>query len=163
MLRDHGQAQKYYHDLEGYNGRLDAIQAAFLRIKLRHLDDWNAGRRLAALRYNELLASTPGLVVPFESERSKAVYHLYVIRHRERDALANHLKSHGVFTGQHYPLPVHLQKCYRARGYQAASLPVTERVASEILSLPMFPALTAKQQERVAATITSSFAAVPRL
>jgi dTDP-4-amino-4,6-dideoxygalactose transaminase len=153
MLREHGQAQKYYHDLAGYNGRLDTIQAAFLRIKLRHLDIWNAGRRVAAARYGELLGSTPGVVVPFESDRSKAAYHLYVIRHRERDALANHLKSQGVSTGLHYPLPIHLQKCYRHWDYATGSLPVTERVASEILSLPMFPGLSTEQQKRVAELI----------
>ena len=96
----------------------------------------------------------PGVTVPFEPERSKAVYHLYVIRHKDRDALAEHLKAQGVFTGLHYPLPVHLQKCYREWGYGAGSLPVTERVASEILSLPMFPGLTEEQQKRVAAGIT---------
>lgn len=153
MLRDHGQVQKYYHDLEGYNGRLDAIQAAFLRIKLRHLDTWNTQRRGVARRYAELLASSPAVVLPCESIRSKAIYHLYVIRTSERDALADHLKRQGIHTGLHYPIPVHLQNCYGAWGYEKGSLPATERVASEILSLPMFPNLTAEQQERVAAEI----------
>jgi len=155
MLREHGQAQKYYHDLEGYNGRLHAIQAAFLRIKLRHLDAWNAGRRAAAARYAALLSKIPGVIVPFEPETSRAIYHLYVIRAKDRDALGEHLKSQGVSTGLHYPVPVHLQKCYREWGYAAGSLPVTERVASEILSLPMFPGLTAEQQKRVADAIGS--------
>lgn len=150
MLREHGQAQKYYHDLEGYNGRLHAIQAAFLRIKLRHLDDWNAGRRAAAARYADLLSKIPGVVVPFEPEASKAIYHLYIIRVENRDLLGEHLKAQGVFTGLHYPVPVHLQKCYVDWGYKAGSLPVTERVAATILSLPMFPTLTAEQQGRVA-------------
>lgn len=153
MLREHGQAQKYFHDLEGYNGRLDAIQAAFLRIKLQHLDAWNAARRAAAARYAELLAGMPGVLPPFEPDNSRPVYHLYVVRTRDRDALADHLKSQGVFTGLHYPLPVHLQRCYREWGYRTGSLPVTERVASEILSLPMFPGLTADQQRRVADAI----------
>jgi dTDP-4-amino-4,6-dideoxygalactose transaminase len=153
MLREHGQAQKYYHDLEGYNSRLHAIQAAFLRIKLRHLDAWNAGRRAAAARYRDLLSKIPGVIVPFEPETSRAIYHLYVIRTKGRDALGEHLKSQGVFTGLHYPVPVHLQKCYREWGYATGSLPVTERVASEILSLPMFPGLTAEQQQRVADAI----------
>ena len=153
MLREHGQAQKYYHDLEGYNGRLDAIQAAFLRVKLRHLDDWNAGRRAAAARYADLFSKMPGVTVPFEPETSRAIYHLYVIRTRDRDGLAEHLKSQGVFTGLHYPVPLHLQKCYREWGYGAGSFPVTERVAAEILSLPMFPGLTSEQQVRVADTI----------
>ena len=149
MLREHGQAKKYYHDLEGYNGRLDAIQAAFLRVKLRRLDDWNAQRRVAAARYTQQLSSTPGVTVPFEPQHSRAVYHLYVIRHINREALAEHLKSQAISSGLHYPLPLHLQKCYRTWGYGAGSFPVTERVASEILSLPMFPGLTGEQQQRI--------------
>ncbi|HJR59557.1 MAG TPA: DegT/DnrJ/EryC1/StrS family aminotransferase [Vicinamibacterales bacterium] len=151
MLREHGQVRKYYHDLEGYNGRLDAIQAAFLRIKLRRLDGWNADRRAAAHRYHALL----GALAPFEPDASRAVYHLYVIRVQDRDALAEFLRSEDIHTGLHYPLPVHLQNCYREWGYTAGSLPVTERVAAEVLSLPLFPGLTAAQQERVAAGIQS--------
>jgi dTDP-4-amino-4,6-dideoxygalactose transaminase len=153
MLREHGQVQKYYHDLEGYNGRLDAIQASFLRIKLRHLDTWNEQRRAAAKRYDDLLASVPGVTAPATSSRSKSNYHLYVVRTTDREALGNHLKTLGIHTGLHYPLPVHLQNCYRTWGYTAGSLPVTERVAGEILSLPMFPGLTAEQQHRIAAGI----------
>jgi dTDP-4-amino-4,6-dideoxygalactose transaminase len=160
MLRDHGQAQKYYHDLEGYNGRLDAIQAAFLRVKLRHLDAWNETRRAAAARYGEVLSKIPGVIVPFESETSRAIYHLYVIRTKDRSELGDHLKSQGVFTGLHYPVPVHLQKCYREWGYGAGSFPVTERVCGEILSLPMFPGLTEDQQKRVAAGISGFVSAV---
>lgn len=159
MLREHGQAKKYYHDLEGYNGRLDAIQAGFLRVKLRHLDGWNAQRRAAAARYTERLSSTPGVTVPFEADRSKAVYHLYVIRSGDRDGLAEHLKSQGIHTGLHYPLPLHLQKCYIEWGYATGSLPMTERVASEILSLPMFPGLTGDLQKRVSDAI-NGFAGV---
>ncbi|WP_239490845.1 DegT/DnrJ/EryC1/StrS aminotransferase family protein [Luteitalea sp. TBR-22] len=155
MLREHGQAQKYYHDLEGYNGRLDAVQAAFLRIKLRRLPGWTTQRREAACRYNDLLGGLPDVTTPYEGERSRAVYHLYVIRHPERDALADHLKAQGVFTGLHYPQPVHLQKCYVEWGYKEGSLPVTERAAREILSLPMFPGLKAEQQALVAAGIAS--------
>ncbi|MGH9163399.1 MAG: DegT/DnrJ/EryC1/StrS family aminotransferase [Vicinamibacteraceae bacterium] len=162
MLREHGQAQKYYHDLEGYNGRLDAIQAAFLRIKLHHLDRWNAERRSAAACYAELLSAAPDVTLPFEPQTSKGVYHLYVIRTKERDALAAHLKADGIATGLHYPLPVHLQKCYRDWGYQAGDLPVTERAAAEILSLPMFPGLIEDQQARVVATI-QAFAGVVAL
>jgi dTDP-4-amino-4,6-dideoxygalactose transaminase len=144
--------------MEGYNGRLDAIQAAFLRIKLRHLDEWTSQRRAAAERYRQLLtplAAASGFAIPVEPAWSKAVYHLYVIRCKERDALAEQLKAANIQTGLHYPLPVHLQKCYEAWGYREGSLPVTERVASEILSLPMFPTLTSTQQERVAAGIES--------
>jgi len=155
MLREHGQAKKYYHDLEGYNGRLDAVQAAFLRIKLRHLDSWNAQRREAALRYNDLLAAVPSIAAPFEPDHSKAVYHLYVIGCSDRDLIAAHLKDLGIATGLHYPLPVHLQKCYREWGYTEGSIPVTERAAAGILSLPMFPGLAADQQRRVVAAIES--------
>jgi dTDP-4-amino-4,6-dideoxygalactose transaminase len=154
MLREHGQARKYYHEIEGYNGRLDAIQAAFLRIKLRHLDDWNEGRRRAAARYNELL-ETADVVLPKEPSTSKAVYHLYVVRAEDRDGLADHLRALGIQTGLHYPLPLHLQQCYRGWGYRMGDLPIAERVAREILSLPMFPSLTPDDQQRVAAAIES--------
>jgi dTDP-4-amino-4,6-dideoxygalactose transaminase len=158
MLRDHGQVQKYYHDLEGYNGRLDAIQAAFLRIKLRRLDAWNAGRRAAAVRYGELLTPVSqllpkGITIPREPLWSRSACHLYVIRTSDRDALAEHMKANGIASGLHYPVPVHLQNCYREWGCRQGSLPATERVAAEILSLPMFPGLTVEQQERVAAAI----------
>jgi dTDP-4-amino-4,6-dideoxygalactose transaminase len=160
MLRDPGQIRKYYHGLEGYNGRLDAIQAAFLRVKLRHLGAWNAQRRVAALRYNALLASNPAVTTPFEPTSSSAVYHLYVIRTNDRDGLGDHLKAQGISTGLHYPVPLHQQECYKTWGYPASSLPVTERVAREILSLPMFPGLSEPQQQRVAEAIRS-FAGVP--
>jgi len=153
MLREHGQVQKYYHSLEGYNGRLDAIQAAFLRIKLRHLEAWNEQRRSAAARYDARLSGVPAVTVPSEPSNRKSIYHLYVIRSNDREGLANHLKANGVHTGLHYPLPVHLQECYRPWGYEPGSLPVTERVAKEILSLPMFPGLTPEQQKRVATGI----------
>jgi dTDP-4-amino-4,6-dideoxygalactose transaminase len=155
MLREHGQARKYFHDLQGSNARLDAIQAAFLRVKLGQLDGWNAQRRAAAARYRDLLATTPDIIPPYESPRSKAVYHLYVVRTRNRDRLAAHLYSRGIVTGMHYPLPVHLQNCYREWGYAETSLPVTEQVAAQILSLPMFPSLTFEQQQRVIAEIQS--------
>jgi len=159
MLRDHGQVQKYYHDLEGYNGRLDAIQAAFLRIKLRKLATWNEHRRAAAARYAQLLSplAAAGIVVPSEPADSRSVHHLYVIRTPDRDALAQSLKASGIGTGLHYPVPVHLQNCYRDWGYQAGSLPATEKAASEILSLPMFPGLSLEQQERVVAGIEAFF------
>jgi dTDP-4-amino-4,6-dideoxygalactose transaminase len=158
MLRDHGQVQKYYHDLEGYNGRLDAIQAGFLRIKLRHLNDWNAQRREAALRYDSLFAavlrrSPARVVTPFQPDWSRAVYHLYVIRTKDRDALTTHLKRDSISTGLHYPVPVHLQNCYREWGYRPGSLPITERVAAEVLSLPLFPGVTTEQLDRVTASI----------
>ena len=159
MLREHGQAKKYYHDLEGYNGRLDAIQAGFLRVKLRYLDDWNALRRAAAARYTAALASNPELTLPFEPERCNSVYHLYVVRNSNREDLANRLKAQGVSTGLHYPLPLHLQKCYTQWGYSSGALPNTERAAAEILSLPMFPSLNAAAQQRVTSAIAIATAA----
>ena len=150
MLRDHGQATKYYHDIEGYNGRLDAIQAAFLRVKLRHLENWNAARRAAAREYDSLLdASGLGALRPVEAAWSRSVFHLYVVRTRDRDGLGRHLKANGIDTGLHYPVPVHLQKCYEAWSPGRGSLPVTERVATEILSLPMFPGLRPEQQSAI--------------
>jgi dTDP-4-amino-4,6-dideoxygalactose transaminase len=159
MIRDHGQSQKYYHQIEGYNGRLDAIQAAFLRIKLRHLDTWNAARRDAAQRYADLLRPLCDdrlLVTPFEPSWSTAVYHLYVVRSSDRDSLVRSLKESQVQTGFHYPVPLHLQECYAGWGYSKGDCPITERVALEILSLPMFPGLTGAQQSRVAAVIAHS-------
>jgi dTDP-4-amino-4,6-dideoxygalactose transaminase len=150
MLRDHGQAQKYYHDMEGYNGRLDALQAEFLRIKLGHVNEWNAKRRRHAKRYEELFAEGSGLItVPYEAPYSRSVYHLYVIRTHDRETLRSRLAADGIGTGIHYPIPLHLQKAYRNREFSEGNYPVTERVASEILSLPMFPSLSAEQQDRV--------------
>jgi len=159
MIRDHGQAQKYYHQMEGYNGRLDAMQAAFLRIKLRHLPEWTDQRRAAAKRYNELLETLnrDGIVVsPYEPDWSRAVYHLFVVRTQDRDALAKALNAKGVQTGFHYPVPLHQQQCYADWGYAKGSLPVTERVSAQILSLPMFPGLSLEQQQRVVAAIETS-------
>ncbi len=148
-LRDHGQSAKYYHDIEGYNGRLDAIQAAVLRIKLKRLAAWNDERRRIAQRYNELLASVDNVVLPYEPEWSRAVYHLYVIRAQKRDALQSFLSQRNISTGLHYPIPLHKQKAYAATKTSNGSLPVSERTAQEILSLPIFPGLTDDQQKQV--------------
>jgi dTDP-4-amino-4,6-dideoxygalactose transaminase len=150
MLRDHGQAKKYYHDVEGYNGRLDAIQAGFLSVKLRHLVAWNEQRRACADMYRELLGSTEGVVLPVEPAWSNAVYHLYVIRVENREQLQQYLASINIGTAIHYPVPLHLQQAYARLGYQAGDFPVAERCAVEIVSLPMFPGLRAEEQERVA-------------
>ncbi len=148
-LRDHGQAKKYYHDIEGYNGRLDAIQAEILLAKLPHLEEWNAKRRERADEYNHLLADENPLRLPFEPAWSRAAYHLYVVRTPDREGLLQHLKEEGIGTGIHYPVPLHLQKAYSALNYGRGSFPVAERAAEEILSLPMFPQLTSEQQARV--------------
>jgi dTDP-4-amino-4,6-dideoxygalactose transaminase len=149
MLRDHGQVKKYYHDIEGYNGRLDALQAGILSVKLRHLGDWNRKRRAAAKRYDEMLSSVEGLTVPQQPEWSRSVYHLYVVRVQDRAGLQKHLGEAKIDTGIHYPVPLHLQQAYKHFGYKQGEFPATERVASEILSLPMYPQLQAEQQQRV--------------
>ena len=153
MLRDHGQARKYYHDFEGYNGRLDTIQTAFLRIKLRRLPDWNEKRRAHARLYGELLAGIDGVVIPFEPSWTKAVYHLYIVRVRRREELQKYLSEQGIGTGLHYPIPLHLQKAYASVGFKVGDYPVTEKVAGEILSLPMFPQLTLGQQQQIAQSL----------
>jgi dTDP-4-amino-4,6-dideoxygalactose transaminase len=149
MIRDHGQAQKYYHDMEGYNGRLDAIQAGFLSVKMKHLPAWTEARRAAAGRYNELLRGMDEIITPLEDERSKAVYHLYVIRTQRRDELQAYLAQNDIFAALHYPVPLHLQKAYAHLGFKEGSYPISEQAANEILSLPMFPGLTASQQKKV--------------
>ena len=145
MIRDHGQAKKYYHDIEGYNGRLDSIQAGWLSVKLRHLAKWNQSRRELAHRYHELFRRHQRL--PDDSAEAawtKGVYHLYVVRVADREALQAHLAEAGIATGIHYPIPLHLQKAYQHLKYKQGDFPVTEKVAAEIVSLPMFPQLTAR-------------------
>ena len=165
MIRDHGQAKKYYHDIEGYNGRLDSIQAGWLTVKLRHLAGWNEARRALAHRYHELLSEMRDAVgVPLEAAWTKGVYHLYVVRVHDREALQAHLAEAGIGTGIHYPIPLHLQKAYEHLGYKKGSFPVTEHVAGEIVSLPMFPQMTHEQQisiaSRVLEFLTSKVASV---
>lgn len=150
MLRDHGQAKKYYHDIEGYNGRLDAIQAGILHVKLGHLAKWNFQRRDHSAEYRRLLKTAScGVFPPYEPAWSKPVYHLYVVRVENREALMEHLKASGIGTGIHYPIPLHLQKAYACLNYSVGDFPVSEKAAAQILSLPMFPQLTPEQQARV--------------
>src|SRR5437773_3206057 len=153
MLRDHGQAKKYYHDVEGYNGRLDAIQAGFLHVKLAHLAKWNEQRRERAAEYNRLLAGTENVITPFEPAWSRAVYHLYVVRVQDQQGLIAHLKHDEIHTGIHYPIPLHLQNAHRHLKYSRGDFPKTEKIAGEIVSLPMFPQLTDQQQARVVESI----------
>jgi dTDP-4-amino-4,6-dideoxygalactose transaminase len=154
ILRDHGQSKKYYHDMEGYNGRLDSIQAAFLAVKLRYLAEWNRKRLEVARRYDELFAGVEGVVTPVCPEWSRPVYHLYVVRVQDRQGMKKHLAEAKIDTGIHYPIPLHLQKAYENFGYKQGDFPVTERVAPEIFSLPMYPELRAEQQQRVAEAVT---------
>lgn len=152
MIRDHGQAKKYYHDIEGYNGRLDSIQAGLLHVKLKHLPKWTKQRQAHAVEYNRLLAEKDvPLTLPYEPDWSRAVYHLYVVRTSDREGLMNHLKEAGIATGIHYPIPLHMQKAYKSLNYKVGDFPKAEKAAAEIVSLPMFPQLTPEQKERVAA------------
>jgi dTDP-4-amino-4,6-dideoxygalactose transaminase len=147
MIRDHGQAKKYYHEVEGYNGRLDAIQAGLLNVKLQHLDEWNNQRRERAAEYKrQFEAAGKPVDAPYEPSWSRAVYHLYVVRTDDREGLMAFLKDKGIGTGIHYPIPLHLQKAHNSLNYLPGDFPNAECVAAEIVSLPMFPTLTAKQQ-----------------
>jgi dTDP-4-amino-4,6-dideoxygalactose transaminase len=149
MLRDHGQAKKYIHEMEGYNGRLDALQAGFLQIKLKRLHAWNEQRRRHANRYGALLRDLDGVTPPVEPECCRGVYHLYVIRTKDRDALQQFLLERNIVTGLHYPIPLHLQKAYDGQGFRTGDFPAAEAASREILSLPMYPGLTEEQQNRV--------------
>lgn len=148
-LRDHAQSQRYHHAEVGYNYRMDGFQGAVLSIKLRHLESWIEARRQAARRYHQLLADLP-LKLPVEAPGRRHVWHLYVVRHPERDRLRAALERDGIQTGLHYPIPVHLQQAYASLGYERGAFPVAESVADECLSLPIFPEITEAQQQAVA-------------
>jgi dTDP-4-amino-4,6-dideoxygalactose transaminase len=154
-LREHGQSTRYYHPIVGYNARLDEIQAAILRIKLRHLDEWNARRQAIAAKYNELFAGTD-IITPEIPAGGRHVFYCYAIRVTggRRDALRAHLTERGIGTQIHYPVPIHMQEAAQFLGYRKGDLPVTEKVAGEVLSLPMYPELTDAQIDRVATGVT---------
>ena len=152
LLRCYGERKKYEHVLQGGNSRLDEVQAAILRVKLRYLDQWNETRRAKALLYKKYLNGSE-IVCPVERVGSEPVYHLFVIRTKRRDTLQRYLKEKGIETLIHYPIPIHLQKAYKYLGYQKGDLPVTERYAREILSLPLFPELTKSEMDEVAGVI----------
>jgi dTDP-4-amino-4,6-dideoxygalactose transaminase len=156
MIRNHGQSRKYIHEIEGYNGRLDAIQAGILQIKLKSLTEWNNWRRKCAIHYHKLLGETGEVTVPFEPQWSRAVYHLYVIRTPVRDEVRKHLAENNIATGLHYPVPLHLQKAYLNLGYEEGDFPVSEKIALEMLSLPMYPHLTEDQQTHIVESIKES-------
>ncbi len=157
LLRNHGQKSKYEHVMEGYCSRLDTLQAAVLRVKLRHLDEWNARRRQVAAWYNERLADLP-VVRPHVLPDVEHVYHLYVIRTERRDALREFLAARGIGTGMHYPIPLPLTEAYSGMGFRKGQFPVTERLAGEILSLPMFAEMTEAHVDEVAGAIREFFA-----
>jgi len=156
-LRDHGSSRRYYHDEIGYNYRMEGIQGAVLGVKLKHLDAWTRARRRVAHRYHELLAGTP-LQLPREAEYARSAWHLYVLRHARRDDLKKHLETKGIGCAMHYPVPLHMQKCYEQLGYKQGDLPVAEKAARECLSLPIYPELSEAQMERVANEIKAFFA-----
>ena len=148
ILRDHGRSEKYAHKLVGYGYRLDSLQAAILGAKLPYLDAWNARRRAIAECYDELLTNSD-LVTPFVPAHIKPVYHIYCIRHKNRDALQKYLKARGIDTGIHYPIPLHLQPVYQNLDYNVGDFPHTEKAANEILSLPMYPELRDAQVQQI--------------
>jgi dTDP-4-amino-4,6-dideoxygalactose transaminase len=152
MLRNYGQREKYRHVLRGYNRRLDTLQAAALRVKLQHLDAWNAARRRHARLYHQLLAGSE-IVVPLEASYAESAWHLYVVRVADRDGLSRYLAERGIATGIHYPIPVHLQPAYQDLGYKRGDFAVAERYAGQILSLPMYAELTAETIGYVAEAI----------
>jgi len=158
MLRNYGQREKYQHMFRGYNRRLDTLQAAVLRIKLKHLEDWNDARRQHAKNYGRLLGQT-GIGVPRAAAHYESVWHLYVIQTDQRDALKEYLATRGIGVGIHYPVPIHLQPAYRDLGYRQGDFPVTERCARRILSLPMYAELTPEIVNRVAETASEFVAA----
>ena len=151
-LRDHGQSQKYHHDEVGYNYRMEGIQGAVLGVKLRHLDDWNSARRKHAAAYRESLADT-GLRLLEEMPYNYSVYHIFPVFTPHRDDLVEHLKSLGIATGSHYPIPVHLQSGYRDLGYKVGDFPHTEQASNEVLSLPMFAELSSEAVTEVCGAI----------
>ena len=158
VLRRHGGRVKYYHERVGYNSRLDELQAAILRVKLRHLEEWTAGRRRVAAHYNELLAGLP-VATPYEAPKMRHIYHQYTIRTPRRDELRAFLKDQGIGTMIYYPLPLHLQEMYAGLGLGEGSFPEAELAANEVLSLPIYPELTDEQIEQVANTIRQFFGA----
>ena len=161
MLRDHGQAKKYHHDIEGYNGRLDAIQAGILQVKLRHLSDWNDKRRAHADVYKRMLSSADGLVLPFEPEWARAIYHLFVIRTRDRQQLRDHLVAANIGTGIHYPVPLHLQPIFAGLKLHEGGFPRSERAGKRVLSLPMHPYLETDQIVHIASAVRQAVANCP--
>lgn len=157
ILRVHGSyPKKYYHSMLGYNSRLDEIQAAVLRIKLRHLDQWNDARRARALKYNQLLQDTP-LVTPYAAEDRKHIYHLYIVQAEERDELMAYLKNNGISSGAYYPVPLHLQEVFKHLEYGQGSIPHAEYAAKRTFALPLYPELPEESMQQVTETIKNFY------
>ena len=155
-LRDHGCTKRYHHDEVGFNYRMEGLNGAVLGVKLKHLAAWTAARRRHALRYTELLADLP-LTLPGEADYAESAWHLYVVRTPRREALKAHLEKHQIGCATHYPLPLHLQKCYASLGHREGDFPVAEQAAREVLALPIFPELTEAQQDRVVEVVRDFF------
>ena len=153
VLRNYGSRTKYYNEVKGYNSRLDPLQAAFLRVKLQHLNEWNLRREHVAAAYMEALSGVPDLVLPFVPPETRPSWHLFVIQHNHRDALQEHLKSAGIGTLIHYPVPPHLSQAYEELGFKPGDFPISEQMAQTVLSLPVGPHMTPEQVENVIAAI----------
>lgn len=155
VMRNYGSQEKYFNEVKGFNSRLDEMQAAFLRVKLKRLDEWNERRRRLAAHYLQVLEGVPDLTLPFVPAYAEAVWHLFVVRHPDRDALQKHLASNGVGTLIHYPCPPHLQNAYAELGFALGSFPLSERMADEVLSLPMGPHVSAEDAAHVISELES--------
>jgi len=157
VLRNHGSPKKYYATEQGWNSRLDEIQAAILRVKLRHLDNWGVARRKNASLYSQLLKAVPGVITPVEAPWAEHVYHQYTIRVRNRDRVQSVLAEQGIGATVYYPTPMHLQPVFAKLGYHDGDLPHAEQAAKEVLSLPIYAELTSEQVRRVVAAIAAAF------
>lgn len=154
-IRNYGQSSRYFNDYKGFNSRLDEIQAAILRVKLRHLDERTECRRALAQGYFGYLSEMPNLILPQALQGTRPVYHLFVIRHPLRDALQAHLERNGVGTLVHYPVPLYLQRAYADLNIDRGTFPVTERLANEVLSLPLYPEMSDEMVKQVASCVRS--------
>jgi len=152
-LRDWGQSQRYHHTLKGFNYRMDGMQGAILRVKLRHLEEWNETRRARAQLYTQLLAQSTQVTLPIEAGDRRHVYHIYAVRSRDRDRLQRQLQAEGIQSGIHYPIPVHLQPAHADLGYSEGAFPASEAAAREVLSLPVFPEMSAEDVRNVVAAV----------
>lgn len=149
MLRDWGTTQRYHHDLKGFNYRMEGIQGAVLGVKMKYIEDWTEKRRAAAKLYREALSSTPGVRLPVEAADRRHVYHVFAVFVKNRDDVAKRMQEAGIGVGIHYPIPIHLQKCFSELGYKPGDFPVAEQIAAEELTLPLYPELTAAQVQTV--------------
>ncbi len=155
ILRDHGQPKKYYHDVIGFNARMDGLQGAVLSVKLKYLEEWIDARRNKAALYNDMLNPVSSLMPPYEADYNRHIYHLYEIKVKKRGELIREFQSREIQFGIHYPFPVHLQQAYKSLGHQKGNFPVSENLAEELISLPMYPELTREQIVTVTDTINA--------